>query len=141
MCRYWEARKRNELWRRIEISWSMVGNTMSSWSQQRSCINDVEDIIVDIQMINTRNSEKENSPIQPAIILRRVRMVKKVKMKPHPQMNKYGLCCKKTKMKISVTILFHVLIVSLAETETSRRMFSTLSPLRGSVRINGERYS
>lgn len=120
-----------------------------------------EDIIVDIQMIDTRNSEKENSPIQPTIILRRARiriqafhhwgrnevmryhylMAKKVKMKPYPQMNKYGLCCKKTKMKTFVTMLFHVLVVSLVETETNRRMFSTLSPLRGSVRINGERYS
>ena len=42
-------------------------------------------------------------------------MVKKVKMKLHPQMNKYGLCCKKTKMKaLSFTI------VSLAKTMTSR---------------------
>jgi len=76
-----------------------------------------EDIIADVQMIDTINSEKENSPIQPAIILRRARiriqvflhrgrnevkiqhylMAKKVNMKPHPQMKKYGLCKRRQK--------------------------------------------
>lgn len=122
-------------------------------------VND-EDIIADFQMVDTRNSERENSPIQPVIILRRARiriqafhhwgrndvkihhylMARKEKMKPRLKMNKYGLCCKKTKMKTSVTKLFYVLIVSLAETETSKCMllFSILSPLSGSVGINGE---
>ena len=76
-----------------------------------------EYIVADVQMIDTINSEKENSPIQPAIILRRARiriqvflhrgrnevkiqhylMAKKVNMKPHPQMKKYGLCKRRQK--------------------------------------------
>ena len=84
-----------------------------------------EDIIADVQMIDTGNSEKEQSPIEPAIILRRMKtrnqgflhrrrneakihhylMAKKVKMKPHPQMNKHGSHAKKTKMKTLKTLL------------------------------------
>ena len=85
-----------------------------------------EDIIASVQMVDIRNNEKENSCIQPAIILKRERiriqvflhrgrnevkiqhylMAKKVKMKFHPQMNKHGLSSKKTKIKTSVTKLF-----------------------------------
>lgn len=85
-----------------------------------------EDIIAGVQMVDTGNSEKENCPIQPAIILKRARiriqvffhrgrnevkiqhylMEKKVKMKSHPQMKRYGLSNKKTKMKTYVTKLF-----------------------------------
>jgi len=76
-----------------------------------------EDIIVDIQMVDTRNNERENSPIHYVIILRRAG---KAKMKPRLKMNKYGLSCKKTKMKTSVTKLFHVLIVSLARLKMNK---------------------
>ena len=85
-----------------------------------------EDIIVDVQMIDTKNGEKELSPIKPAIILRMMKtriqvflhrgrneakihhylMAKKVKMKPHPRMNKYGLTSIKTKMKTLLPILY-----------------------------------
>ena len=130
-----------------------------------------EDIIANVQMIDTGNSEKENSPIHPAIILRRMRtriqvflhrgrneakihhylMAKKVKMKPHPQMNKHGSHAKKTKMKTLLPSFFYVFfffftIVSLAETRPvgvcyHMLLFSALSPLRGSVGINGEIHS
>lgn len=85
-----------------------------------------EDVITDVQMIDTENSEQEQSPIEPAIILRRMRtrnqgflhrgsneaklhhylMAKKVKMKPHPRMNKYGLRSIKTKMKTLLPSFF-----------------------------------
>lgn len=66
-------------------------------------------------------------------------MAKKVKMKPRLGMKKHGLSSKKTKMKTSVT-KFLCIIVSLAETRPAGiyYSFSTLSPLRGSVGINGE---
>ena len=44
----------------------------------------------------------------------------KMKMKLHQQMNKYGLFCKKTKMEAQLSST----IVSLAETETNRRILS-----------------
>lgn len=59
-------------------------------------------------------------------------------MKPRLKMNKYGLSCKKTKMKTyQVVLCFNC---NLAETETGGHMFlfSTLSPLSRSVGINGE---
>ena len=85
-----------------------------------------EKTIADVQMVDTENSERKNSPIQPIIILRRVRirvqdfhhwgrnelqiyhylMERKVKMKPHLGMNKHGLASKKTKMKTYVTKFF-----------------------------------
>ena len=88
-----------------------------------------EDVITDVQMIDTGNSEKEQSPIEPAIILRRMTtrnqgflhmrrneakihyylMEKKVNMKPLPRMNKYGLRSIKTKMKSLVPIFLCLL--------------------------------
>ena len=70
-------------------------------------------------MIDTGNSEKEQSPIKPAIILRMMKtriqvflhwrrnevnihhylMVRKVNMKPRLRMNNYGVTSIKTKMK------------------------------------------
>ena len=87
-------------------------------------------------MIDSRNSEKENSPIHPAIILRRMRTriqfflhrgrnevqmhhyltARKMKMKPHLGMNKYGVTSIKTEMKTFVTKFFLFFIVSLAKT-------------------------
>lgn len=69
-------------------------------------------------------------------------MARKVKMKPHLGMNKHGLSSKMTKMK-TLLLSFLCTIVSLDETRLACICYflSTLSPLRGSVRINGESYS
>lgn len=82
-----------------------------------------EDIMDEIQMVDTKNSQRENSPIQFVIILRRViqdfhhqgrnevkihhyLLARKAKMKPQLKMNKYGFSSKKTKMKTYVTKFF-----------------------------------
>ena len=106
-----------------------------------------EDIIVDVQMIDTGNCEKENSPIHPAIILRRMRT--KIQVFLHRGRNEakvhHYLMAKKVKMTKMKTMLpsffMSLTIISLAETRPTGIcyfLFSTLSPLRGSVRINGE---
>ena len=78
-----------------------------------------DDNIAEIYMRDTRNGERKQFPIKPVITFKRARisvqafhhwgrneakihhylMEKKVKMKPHPRMNKYGLTSIKTKMK------------------------------------------
>ena len=65
-------------------------------------------------------------------------MARKVKVKPFLGMKKHGLSRKKTMKTLLPS--FSCTIVSLVETRPTGicYSFSTLSPLRGSVRINGE---
>lgn len=89
-----------------------------------------EEFIIGVQIVDTTNSEKENSPIKLAIILRRMRMIhhylmaRKVKMKSRLKINNHGFCNKKTKMKTLLPRCFMFLIVSLAETETNSHCMS-----------------
>ena len=103
-------------------------------SLKTPCLYEINtDNFVEIHMRDTENNERKHSPIKSVITLRRTKIsiqdfhhwgrnevqihhyltARKVKMKPHLRMNKYGVTSIKTKMKTFFTNFFMFFIVSL----------------------------